>query len=174
MILPPLDVSLRDKLMIFETFRAEMPMPTLTDEERAKFRAAIAAELPSFLAYLLKFEIPAQYRTESRYGIDAYRSPVILEALGELQPEHQLMEYIDQEIFGIPSSDPWEGTATKLESALRSGNLRELVGKLLRHANACGALLSRLAENPNGRVERRTLHGRSFYKINPPPKDQKN
>jgi hypothetical protein len=169
MIIPVLDESLIDKVMLFETAKQPMPMPTGTDAEREAFRLAIAAELPAFAAALLRFEIPEEIR-HARFGVRSYLNPRILELVSEIQPENKLQEVIDQEIFGMGGIDPWKGTATRLESALRGGSLREQVSRLLYSNNMCGILLNRLARKANARVTVTDHHGCSFYRISPPPK----
>ena len=168
MIIPVLDESLSDKVMLFETAKHPMPMPTATDAEREAFRLAIAAELPAFAEALLRFPIPEEIQ-HARFGVSSYLSPRILELVSEIQPENKLLEFIDQEIFGMGGVDPWEGTATRLESALRAGSLKEQVSRLLYSNNMCGILLNRLAKQPGTRIKVTNRHNRSFYRIAPPP-----
>ena len=170
MIIPVLDESLVDKVMLFETAKHPMPMPTATDAERETFRLAIAAELPAFAEALLRFPIPEAIQ-HARFGVASYLNPHILELVSEIQPENKLMELIDQEIFGMGGVDPWEGTATRLESALRCGSLREQVTRLLYSNNMCGILLNRLARQPKTRITVTNRNNRSFYRIAPSPKD---
>jgi hypothetical protein len=167
MIVPVLDESLIDKVMLFEAAKHPMPMPTESDAEREAFRLAIAAELPAFAQALVRFPIPEAIR-HSRYGVKSYLNPRILELVSEIQPEHKLLEIIDHEIFGMGGLNPWEGTATRLESALRGGSLREQVSRLLYSNNMCGILLNRLARKPGSRVTATNRHNRSFYRITPP------
>jgi hypothetical protein len=85
MIIPVLDESLSDKVMLFETAKHPMPMPTATDAEREAFRLAIAAELPAFAEALLRFPIPEEIQ-HARFGVSSYLSPRILELVSEIQP----------------------------------------------------------------------------------------
>jgi hypothetical protein len=167
MIVPVLDESLIDKVMLFETAKHPMPMPTESDAEREAFRLAIAVELPAFADALLHFTIPEAIR-HSRYGVKSYLNPHILEVVNEIQPENKLLEIIDQEIFGMGGLNPWGGTATRLESALRGGSLREQVSRLLYSNNMCGILLNRLGRKPGSRVTVTNHQNRSFYWITPP------
>jgi len=169
MIIPVLDESLIDKVMLFETAKHSMPMPTSTDTEREAFRLAIASELPAFAEALIRFPIPSAIQ-HPRYGVKPYLNPRILELVTEIQPENKLLELIDQEIFGMGGPDPWEGTATKLEVALRGGSLKEQAARLFYSNNMCGILLNRLARKTNPRLTMVDHHGRSFYRISPPAK----
>jgi hypothetical protein len=157
------------KTLTFEAFKGDMAMPTATDEERALFRNTVKAELPAFLAYLLAFEVPA-HLAKSRCGIGAYHNPALLEVLGEMQPENQLRDAIDTTILLIIPRrlDPWKGYAAQLETVLRESSLKNQVAKILRYANTCGDLLSRLVKQQPERFERRTLDGKSYYTIHPP------
>jgi hypothetical protein len=167
MIIPVLDESLIDKVMIFHAHKHPMPKPSSTDAEREALRKAIASELPAFANALLSFSIPKAIQ-HPRYGISSYQNPEILKLVTEIQPENKLLELIDQEIFCMGGVDPWQGTATRLESALRSGSLREQVSRLFYSGNICGILLNRLAKKPASRIKVTNHSGRSHYTIYPP------
>jgi hypothetical protein len=167
MIIPILDHSLSDKVMLFHAKKHPMPMPTRSDQERQTFRLAIAEELPAFCDALMRFPVPEEIQ-DDRYGVKSYQNPRILELVNEIQPENKLLELIDQEIFGMGGIDPWSGTATKLESALRGGSLKEQASKLFYAGNVCGILLTRLSKQPLSRVQATERGGRSFYHIYPP------
>lgn len=83
MIIPVLDESLIDKVMLFRTEKHAMPMRTETDAERETFRLAIAKELPAFADALIQFPIPEQIRYD-RYGVKPYQNPEILKVVGEI------------------------------------------------------------------------------------------
>src|ERR1700747_72652 len=77
MILPPIDESLTDKLIILKAMRHPMPMPTVSDEERSQFMNALKAELPHFAYFLFNWRIPEPLISQ-RYGITHYRHAEIL------------------------------------------------------------------------------------------------
>ena len=52
LILPPIDESMRDKLMLLKAFKKPMPMPTNTAAEQKAFWHRIESELPGFLHFL--------------------------------------------------------------------------------------------------------------------------
>jgi hypothetical protein len=145
MILPPIDESLTDKLIILKAARSPMPMPTATDEERSLFMAALKSELPHFADFLFKWQIPADLISQ-RYGITHYQHPEILTALGTLAPETRLLELIDTELFGSLAPGSWEGTASELERKLTSDNssVKREASKLFSFPTACGTYLGRL------------------------------
>jgi hypothetical protein len=59
MILPPIDESLADKMILLRTYTHPMLMETETPEGRAAFWSALNSELPAFVHYLLGWQIAA-------------------------------------------------------------------------------------------------------------------
>jgi Bifunctional DNA primase/polymerase, N-terminal len=169
MILPPIDESLADKLIILKAARYPMPMSTATDEERSLFMAALKSELPHFADFLFKWQIPADLVSQ-RYGVTHYQHPEILTALGTLAPETRLLELIDSELFSSVAPGSWEGTASELERKLTADNssVRREAGKLFSFPTACGTYLGRLQKLYPGRFE--SMHSRTGnrWTIDPP------
>ncbi len=163
-ILPPMDDSLFDKMIILKAERKPMPMPTETYGERVAFQEKIKSELPSYLNYLLKLAVPSELRA-SRYGILAYQNPDIIKAMNDIAPECRLLELIDQHFD--QGRKPWVGQAIALETELlnQDSNVREQTRSLLRYFNSCGAYLSRLAEKRPDRVRSSTVNGLKKYTI---------
>ncbi len=153
MVLPPLDTSLEDKIIILRGNKKPMPMPTATYGQRTAFWRCLTAEIPAFLYFLAKWEIPAELRGE-RYGITHYHHPAILEAIDALTPEYRLLMLIDKEIFGKGDTAKWEGTAEELEGRLLrdSSSVRNEARRLFTFNTAAGTYLARLAKNHAGRV----------------------
>jgi hypothetical protein len=169
MILPPIDESLTDKLIILKAARHPMPMPSSSDEERSRFMDALKSELPHFAQFLFDWEIPADLVSQ-RYGIAHYQHPEILTALGTLAPETRLLELIDSELFGSAAPGSWEGTASDLERKLTgdSSSVRREAAKLFSFPTACGTYLGRLQKLYPARFE--SIHGRTGnrWTIDPP------
>ena len=86
MVLPPLDDSLEDKLLLLRAFKCPMPMPTDSNEERAAFWARLQNELPAFVHFLTTWTIPPELRS-SRFGVRHYHHPDLVEAIHSLAPE---------------------------------------------------------------------------------------
>jgi hypothetical protein len=57
-VLPPIDESIADKLILLKVKKHPMPMPTGTDEEAIRFLKTLEGELPAFLHWLSEWEIP--------------------------------------------------------------------------------------------------------------------
>ena len=163
MILPPMDDSLMDKMIILKTYRNPMPVPTETPEERTAFQERIRSELPAYLHYMFNLEIPEPLRSP-RYGIVAFQNPEILNAMNDIAPEFQLLELID-ELFD-ERKVPWEGKAVNLECALQNcGETVTQARKLLHQSNTCGIYLGRLADKRPDRVTSRLINGSNHYTI---------
>jgi energy-coupling factor transporter ATP-binding protein EcfA2 len=173
MVLPPLEDSLKDKLLLFRAFKREMPMPTGTLEEWGEFSARLDADLPGFVYYLLHhWQIPTDMRDE-RYGVGYYHHHELLEMMNVLSPETKLLELIDVKLFppeGLNEHDDWEGRAAELETMLTGPNssVSYEARKLLIFNSACGQYLGRLAHIHPNRISSRMLHGNTIWKIKPP------
>ena len=155
MVLPPLDESLLDKLMLFRAYKHPMPMPTDTNEERTAFLATLHGELSAFVGFLAKWEIPPHLRG-SRFGVTHFHHPEIVEALNELAPEARLLSLIDAVLFPPGAGTPiWTGSAGDLETRLKdgSGSIGEEARKLLNWHTATGVYLGRLSHQIPDRIE---------------------
>jgi hypothetical protein len=155
MVLPPIDDSLEDKLMLLRAVSHPMPMPTGTQEERAAYWNKLLNELPAFLDLLMSWEIPASLSSQ-RFGIKHFHHPDLLAAIDTLAPETRLLNLIDGELFPPYGDDVWKGSSEELERILCSKDSRCQVEarKLLYFYNACGTYLSRLLKQHPDRVEK--------------------
>lgn len=104
--LPPITADLGDKVIIFHTRKAAMPMPTTTLDERRAFSQAIADEMPAFLHWLLtEWTIPAELlkypdgTDATRFGFREYHSTLIKDGLFDETPAGELMMLIDNAEF---------------------------------------------------------------------------
>jgi hypothetical protein len=178
MIIPPLDDSLEDKIMIFRAVWHKMPMLTGTAEQRDAFWAALVAQVPAMLAELVAMEIPAELKCE-RFGVKHYHHPEIVRMLNEVAPEFRLLALIDATLFaptdaGLPvvgeGLPEWTGTAEALQAILTgmsSGHGYE-ARQVLSWANACGTYLGRLAKNRPDRVKQERSADRRSWRISRP------
>ena len=76
MVLPPIDDSIEDKLIILRASKFPMPMRTATLEQRKVFWQRLIDELPAFLDFLLQWEIPRELTSE-RFGMRHFHHPDI-------------------------------------------------------------------------------------------------
>lgn len=168
-VLPPIDDSLADKVLLFRARRVEMPMPTGTSAQRRLFWQKLLAELPAFLSFLQTWPIPPELQSQ-RFGIKEYHHPGILALLDDVAPEFRLLALIDQLFFGktpfvLPSTNPFELTAEQIQSQLTDSTspCSFEARRLLSWNNACGTYLGRLAKRRPDRVQqRRTAESRHW------------
>jgi hypothetical protein len=170
MILPPVDESLQDKLIILKAAKSAMPMPSATDNQRVTFMTALVEELPFFIDFLFKWQIPPELVSQ-RYGITHYHHPEILEALGTLSPETRLLEMVDAELFSSPAPGSWEGSASELERLLTkdSSTVAREARQLLSFPTACGTYLGRLQRLCPERFESDHTRAGNRWTIHPQP-----
>jgi hypothetical protein len=164
MILPPLDESLQDKLMLFKVTQSTMPMPTTSMDQRKQFWSRLTSELPAFCAFLESYKIPLDMRSE-RFGVTHYHHPDLLAELDASTPERRLLNMIDAELTG----PEWTGTASDLQALLtgKDSGCSYEARNLLKWSNACGTYLGRLAKKYPDRIKHnRTMTGR-FWHIYP-------
>ena len=164
MVLPPIDDSIEDKLILLKANKRPMPARTSTMAERTAFWNGLTAELPAFVDYLLQWEIPVELRSE-RFGITHYHHPDILRAIDDLAPEKRLLTLIDAELFKASAPRQWQGTAEELEKLLTDRDASTSYGarQLLTFNTACGVYLGRLARKHPDRVgEKRIATGRRW------------
>ena len=167
LILPPIDESLVDKIMLLKVHKKPMPMPTHTQAQKTAFWNALLAELPAFLWFLDQWEIPAELKCE-RFGITHFHHPELLAAIETLAPETRLLALIDAELFTGPVNSAWEGTAEELERRLINGQSAHEARRLLDWNNATGTYLGRLEKKYPDRIQKdRTTHKR-LWRITPP------
>jgi len=153
MVLPPMDESLSDKLMLLRTHHAEMPMPTDTNDARSAFWSALMGELPAFIGYLLRWQIPQALRCQ-RFGITTFRHPHLLDAIDGISPEFRLLSLIDSVVFaddGLINGSVII-TAEALESRLTNSQMGHEARRLFSWNNACGTYLGRLASKRPERI----------------------
>jgi hypothetical protein len=168
MVLPPLDDSITDKLMLLKIHSRPMPMPTTTDEEKELFWNTLLGELPGFLAYLETYQLPSELQSP-RFGVIHYHHPELLRAINELSDEAHFLAIIDREIFGRGRIDYWKGRAEQLERELRDTSSWPEISRLLRGQHACGRLLGVLKKQESDRISQdRTNQGGREWMIKAP------
>lgn len=144
MVLPPLDESLEDKVILLHA--VWQPLPTNTLAERKAFREKLTSELPAFIDWLESWKIP-QELVSPRFGIKHYHHPELISAIQQLTPEMKLWGMIETELF--TSGDEWKGTSLELALKLKSdcSSVKSEAKQLLAFYNTCGTYLGRLANS---------------------------
>ena len=171
-ILPPLNESVKDKIIILRAHSCKMPMPTVTPDERSSFWETLNNELPAFVHNLINdLKIPKESSCP-RYGIATWHHPDLALALYEISSEAHLLKLIDLALWKNEQSE-WEGTAEGLRSVLiddyqTSRDARQLMASV----NGCGTLLGRLAnsdQSQNRIISQRTNKTRGWKILKSPP-----
>ena len=162
-MLPPLDDSIADKLIMVRVDRAKMPMSTDTPEGRRKFWNAVCAELPYFVNFLDDYEIPEDMK-DSRFGIKAFQHPALIEVLQDMSHEVRRLELMATIV--VPRSGSWKGTKEELATALlEDPTYKRQVERLLYYPTALQPYLRRLAKTRPERVRNYRSHGTYKWEI---------
>ena len=123
LILPPLDDSLMDKLILLKVLKQTPIMPTVAREERLRFWETLTKELPGFIWELIRWEIPAKIQG-GRFGVLHFHHRDLLQAIEDSAPETKLLAIIDSYFKATENEKSREkepsfkGTAEELESKL--------------------------------------------------------
>lgn len=143
-ILPDLDGSILDKLMILRLKDSYNPWFKTKGVDPEK---VIRDELPSFLAWLLKYT-PPEYITKGsdpRFGINPHHDVSLLDEVRSTAPAQQDLEFLEVWWDVRGSKEIWTGTAAKLLSEM---SIYDTVAPLIRgtNSNYFGKVLSKVAE----------------------------
>jgi len=163
-MLPPLDNSIEDKIMLFKVQPAEMPMECFTPAGRKRFWEGLMLELPGFIWFVENYQIPVELN-DPRFGIKAYHHADIVEVLGDMSPESRLAELID--VVVSVNGKPWRGTLQDLETQLLDDSTyRSRVEKLLNYPTALKNYMRRLHRDRPDRYSHTRSNGRHLWEIN--------
>ncbi|MGZ5568160.1 MAG: hypothetical protein ACXWKG_14200, partial [Limisphaerales bacterium] len=190
-LIPPLEPSINDKLMLFhcgtavkslEQFRGNKNAPTLpgmteqSSGEKVSRKLAwgkFMEEVPTIRTWLLRAfkKVPREW-LDDRCGVSYYHHPDIQEALCSLAPEHRLLQLIDYVYFDTaPLVQLTDRKAYDLETELQNKAPNQ-TGAISRHMNWCGNYLGRLIRDKNPRISKRKVDGYTLWTIKPPSINQ--
>jgi hypothetical protein len=158
-IIPPIDPSLEDKIIILRAFKGGIPEDYGDPKTQKAYREKIAFELPAFLHYLMHLKIDPKYK--GRFGVADYQNPEILRMINDIKDPSPALDLIDT-AFEEPGSV--EGTAgTLLQKASRQ------MKKLCRGSSRIFGrkYLSRWVKELPDRARFRRLNGEVIYTITP-------
>jgi hypothetical protein len=153
-IIPPLDATIKDKVMLFK-FSETAPAISLP---RNILEPKILAELPAFLAWLRDWSVPEYVikGASPRYGVNAYHHPEILDAANEVSPHHGFAEALDEwaKYRRKAESKPPETLELSGTALLCDMQIVEGLRGVLRyhHDGNIGRTLRALMRQPNSRV----------------------
>ena len=175
LVLPPLDDSIKDKMMLFKVAKCAMPMATRTLKERKAFRSTLTNDIPGFLHHLTNWNIPESMQCD-RYGVLHYHHHDIISVLDTLSPEKQLLNLIDTVLFPELTENhtkphkPFEKTAYEIQQWLTNSDCNGSyeARNLLKGYNYCANYLGRLAKSYPDRVENIRTSTKRLWRITPP------
>lgn len=151
-VLPPLEQSINDKLMLFKCEQAinnEWPGDKTACTELQK---TVLTQIPAFMFHLVfEYDVP-KVLENTRYGIDRYHHPEIVERINCQSPEAQL-EYLIDACYDQKAKEKGvlEAKQEEIQLTLMSNpTLQQMAGRLLSWPTATGTYLSKLADqNPD-------------------------
>jgi len=168
MVLPPIDDSIEDKIIILRATSFPMPMPSETGEEQQALWKQLVSEIPAFLDYLCNWQIPDSVRGQ-RYGVTHFHHPDLLQTIDSMAPEHSLLTMIDTILFDSPMSSAWTGTSESLKRLLCSDpNMSHDASKLLNWNHAAGTYLNRLSKKIPDRISSVRTKNNNIWTIESP------
>ena len=168
MVLPPIDESLADKIILLKSKHHPMPMETESIEGRKKFWLSLTSEIPAFLHFISSWKIPDPIRCQ-RFGVASYLHPHLLSAIDAMAPETRLLSLLDEVLFddlSFPNSSI-ELSSMEIERRLTSSKLAYEAKKILSWNNACGSYLGRLAIKKPDRIQSARSNAERKWKIFP-------
>ena len=118
-LLPDLDMSNRDKLMIFQCRNGY--------NFTGKTKALAEAELPAFARWLLDYEMPSDM-VELRFGVKAFINDNVQEISGANSKFAHIIELL-QMWRSTLADDSWEGTCSELLKVLGANEANKILLK---------------------------------------------
>ena len=167
LILPPIDESLSDKIILLKIYIPEFPLDSSGVVNRQSLWETIKDELPGLIHHIEQFKIPAKLR-DSRFGLTGFQHPILMESLEELNPEGKLLALIDHHL--LDQKKTWEGTTTELESELLDyySDCRRRAEKIIKSTPETRTYLIHLKKKHPNRISTRESNGKSLWVIRQP------
>ena len=94
-ILPPIDESLSDKIILLQAHKRDLPRKPQDSEEYEAFRKDLEDRLPAFKHYLMyEFNCPEELKSP-RFGVVAHHDPGLFAALSDFSPEERFQALLE-------------------------------------------------------------------------------
>jgi hypothetical protein len=130
-ILPDTDQSLLDKVILLRSDAYQ----AVVAETPEKNHEIVMSELPSFLRWLLDWEVPEWVKLDSRFGIQAWHDTQILEEARSVSDSLTVLQAVElfiNDYTPAVEGEPWTGNATALYGAMQAN---EAVAAVTRRLN---------------------------------------
>ncbi len=164
-VLPPLDSSLLDKVMLFKCGEPKFPCDLESEEGWKKWDQIMNDEIGALAHYIDNFNVNGL--SAKRYGVKPWHDPELLNLDQETSPPSMLYEIIRNDLPPVFDKDSeWEGSALDLERVLTGFEMpsRDVAKKLFRWNGACGSYLGRLNVN-SSLIKKRIVRGQNRWTI---------
>lgn len=156
-VMPDVDQSLMDKVMMLKTGRRDRPFG-----RRQELARTVEAELPALARWLLQTTFPG-IDAPTRFGVHCYHHPEMLadaqSQAGSARVKELLRAFRRAYFLGQPEREAWEGTAFELRQYLLADpSMSQLVGEF--KTNTLGRQLGKLLDDEGeGLTRARAGHG---------------
>lgn len=127
-IIPDLDVSILDKIMLFKAADRRMAFPPSRELE-----AMIDRELPYFARWLLDWNPPEHVIGTARYGVQSYHEASLVKVAKHSSRSNAFLEILEdwKKDYFAETNDDWQGTGYQLLVAMgkdpsKAGAIRHL------------------------------------------------
>ena len=153
-VLPEIDDSMDDKIILLRTKASPLPGEVVGDREQVQNK--IMEDLPGWLDLVEKFD--SKKFINSKTGrLICFKNLELLQMLEVVSLEGKLLELLDRSF--LRTVDNWTGTAAQVEEILtrNSAENAHAAKRLLSWPGACGTYLSKLASRRDGIVEKGPL-----------------
>ena len=164
-MLPPLDESLRDKIMLFKVNQPKMPVDLGTDEGWKEWDAIVDAELPGFAHYIDNFILADL--AAPRFGVKPWHDKTIMQTEAEASVEAIFLQIVAHDLPVAVEEDSWEGSALQLKRLLEQDGMPSArqTRQLLNWNNATGSYLGRLHKRYPSIFKKRIVRGMNLWNI---------
>lgn len=173
MVIPTIDASLADKVLILKAEYAKRPVPDGM-LERDWLPKILEAEVPGLAFYADNFDLAnvPQGLFDDRTIVAAWQHPEILGMIADQSTESHFWTVVESVLFGDLHAihSTWKGSAEELTRKLLESDYRREAEKLLSWPTACGTYLGRaMVQNPT-RIRRHLdpVTRRKRWTISPP------
>ncbi len=159
-VLPEIDETMRDKIILLQTARGELPADL---RGSSRLEEVLTQEIPGFLHYLESQDYSSHYDSGR---LRCYWDSRVVDALCLLSPEMQLHALIvaTPALCGTfrPGAVVPEFTAAEIQAALmENAGTRHPASTLLTYPNSCGIYLAKLADIPGTGISRGRMDSRT-------------
>lgn len=168
-VLPPMDPSILEKVMLFRCADAPwFPVDLKDDNNWDEWDQMIADELPGLAWTIDNHTIPEDLQLP-RYGVKPWHDPELLKEEAEESEEVVFLGCLQHDLPTVmePGVQFWEGTSLDLERLLTGNEMPSSVRmrKLCSWSKAVGTYLGRLARRYPTAITRRRISGKTKWRI---------